>query len=69
MKKITYYIRTNSLDSDDRFNKTQQFLKQSGWNVDTVAIVKDKSKNLHNIKETRLFTRNIFKQNSFKVIK
>lgn len=69
MKKLTYYIRTNSLDSDDRFKKTQQFLKQTGWQVNTIAIVKNKSAIEENVEESTLFTRDFFRQNSFKAIK
>jgi hypothetical protein len=69
MKKITYYIRTNSLERDDRFNKTQNFLSQSGWEFDTVAVVKNRSVNNGSVKEVTLLTRELFKQNSFKTLK
>lgn len=41
--KISYLIRTNSLNTDDRFNKTHRFLVDAGAECDIFAVVKSRS--------------------------
>lgn len=41
--KASYLIRTNALDSDERFNKTCAFLSEIGNEIDVFAIVKRQS--------------------------
>lgn len=68
---LTYLIRTNSLDADERFAKTCAFLQRRGVDVDVFALVKSPSEIAHRTRwsEQLLSLRRWFPSGNFLVLK
>lgn len=58
--KITYLIRTNSLDADERFVKTLAFLSRLGVETEVFAIVRTPSAETKGYAEQQLTLRRVF---------
>lgn len=66
----SYLIRTDSLATDDRFDKTLEFLLKAGHQVHVYAVVKHVTKsNLAKVTQKKLFLRTLFPANRAKVLK
>lgn len=57
--KVCYLIRTNALDSDERFDKTCQFLIEAGQDVVVYGVVKRQSPGREKTIQQRLRLRNL----------
>lgn len=66
---ISYLIRTNSLDSDERFVKTLKFLKGVEDSIQVFAIVKHQTQVDRSFIQRRLFFRRIFSGGSWILLK
>lgn len=67
--RVQYLIRTNSLSSDDRYQKTLAFLRECGIRPYTTAVVKTKSIRSDDLTEIILWSRKYLSSGSFLGIK
>ena len=66
---LTYLIRTNSLDSDERFDKTLTFLEDLGEKVTVFGVVKSVSSRADRFVERTLWLRKRFRSGNLVAIK